>query len=41
MDKDTLIKILKIILFILLAPIMVLGMLLSIYVPKWLELLDI
>jgi|GEM_PF-1637590 len=41
MDKDTLIKIFKVILFVLLAPIMVFGMILSIFVPKWLELLDI
>lgn len=38
---ETFVKILKIILFIILAPLMVFGMIISIFVPEWMKLLDI
>jgi len=36
---DTFIKILKILLFVILAPMMVFGMIISIFVPEWMMLI--
>lgn len=38
---ETVVKILKVLLFVILAPIMVIGMILSIFVPNWMKLLDL
>jgi hypothetical protein len=38
---ETVIKIGKILLFVILAPIMVFGMILSIFVPNWMKLLEL